>query len=188
MTLQRCAWATHSPLEQDYHDQEWGVPQHDERALFELLTLEGMQAGLSWSLILKKREAFRAAFDQFDYQRIASYGDRKLTSLLADPAIIRNRLKIRAAVTNAQAFMHVQDDLGSFDHYLWSFVDGQPQIGNWQTEAEVPCSSPLSDLVSTDLRRRGFKFVGTTIVYSYLQATGVLNDHVVSCFKHTEQG
>ncbi|BDR54528.1 DNA-3-methyladenine glycosylase [Bombiscardovia apis] len=186
MSVERCEWAQVSELETDYHDHEWGVPTHDDRELFELLILEGMQAGLSWDLILRKRQNFVEAFDNFDYQTVASYGEDKIAALLSTSGIVRNKLKVRAAVSNAQAFMSVQDEFGSFDAYLWSFVDGKPIVGNWKAVEDVPCSTPLSDVVSKDLRRRGFKFTGSTIVYSYLQATGLLNDHITSCFKYQQ--
>ncbi|OZG49990.1 DNA-3-methyladenine glycosylase I [Bombiscardovia coagulans] len=186
MTVQRCDWALGNDLELEYHDHEWGVPEHRERELFELLILESMQAGLSWSLILQKRPFLRDAFDAFNYETIAGYSEAKVDSLLSNPTIIRNHLKIKAAVTNAQAFIRVQNEAGSFDQYLWSFVDNKPVRGNWMSVEEVPSTSPLSETISQDFRKRGFKFVGPTTVYSFLQATGVLNDHINSCFRFTE--
>lgn len=181
--MTRCPWSERSPLELLYHDQEWGVPQHDDRCLFEFLILEGAQAGLSWTTILKKREAYRAAFDHFDAERIARYDATKQAALLADAGIVRNRLKIAAAIDNARAFLAVQDSFGSFDAYLWRFVDGQPRQNQWRTLAEVPAKTPTSDALSKDLKHRGFRFVGSTICYAYMQAIGMVNDHLVDCFR-----
>lgn len=186
MLMKKCAWALASPLEEQYHDLEWGVPVHDDRLLFEFLVLEGAQAGLSWSTILKKREGYRAAFDHFEIARVASYGDEKINMLLANPGIVRNRLKVHAAVSNAQAFLQVQQDFGSFDHYIWRFVDGQPRLNAWKNAAEIPVTTPVSELMSKDLKKRGFKFVGSTICYAFMQATGMVNDHVVGCFRHAK--
>ena len=169
-----------------YHDQEWGVPQHDDRALFELLMLEGAQAGLSWETILRKREAYREAFDGFDPRRMAAYGPERIAELLQNPGIVRNRLKVHAFVTNAEAFLTIQQDLGSFDSYLWGFVDGAPVQGARTEMSEIPAKTSLSDTLSADLKRRGFKFVGSTICYAFLQSAGLVNDHLVSCFRRQE--
>lgn len=182
----RCAWAGSSELYQAYHDKEWGVPLHDERALFEFLILEGAQAGLSWITVLKKREAYRAAFDHFDAERVASYDEHKIALLLQNSAIVRNRLKVQSAVTNAQNFLAVQDEFGSFDAFIWRFVAGVPQQNNWRSLAEVPASTATSDAMSKELKRRGFKFVGSTICYAFMQATGMVNDHTTDCFRHAE--
>ena len=182
--IKRCAWAESSPLMTRYHDNEWGVPVHDDRLLFELLTLEGAQAGLSWSTILKKRANYRAAFANFDAQKVSRFDRRKTAALMADPGIVRNRLKIESTVGNARAFIAVQREFGSFDTYLWRFVDGEPVRNKWRYPRQVPASTPLSDLVSKDLKRRGFRFVGTTICYAFLQATGVVNDHLITCGRH----
>jgi DNA-3-methyladenine glycosylase I len=164
-----------------YHDEEWGVPVHDDRLLFEFLILEGAQAGLSWLTILKRRETYRRAFDGFDPKQVATYGETKIAALLKDPGIIRNRLKVHAAVRNARAFLAIQEEFGSFDQYLWDFVGGKPVVNRPRTLADVPASTPLSDRLSDDLKRRGFGFVGTTICYAFLQAVGVVDDHVVGC-------
>jgi DNA-3-methyladenine glycosylase I len=178
---QRCPWAEGSDAYRAYHDNEWGVPSHDDAHLFEMLLLEGAQAGLSWSTILNKRDNYRRALDGFDVARIAHYDDRKLASLLEDPGIVRNRLKVHATVKNARAFLAVQDELGSFDSYLWSWVDGTPIVNHPRALGEVPARTDLSDALSKDLKKRGFTFVGSTIVYAYLQAVGVVDDHLVSC-------
>jgi DNA-3-methyladenine glycosylase I len=181
----RCAWVK-SPLEIAYHDAEWGVPQHDDRALFEFLVLEGAQAGLSWSTILNKRARYREVFDHFDPERVARYDAAKVVQLLADPGIVRNRLKIAAAISNAQRYLEVQQAFGSFDSYLWRFVDGNPiqnARASWQ---EVPATTPVSDAMSRDLIQRGFKFVGSTICFAMMQAVGMVNDHSVDCFRHRE--
>ncbi len=182
--VNRCGWAGPDPLYVAYHDDEWGVPLHDERALFELLILEGAQPGLSWLTILKKRIGYRAAFDNFDAVRIATYDDAKIARLLADPGIVRNRLKVQAAITNARACLALRDAGGGLDAYLWDFVDGAPITNRWRSLEEVPASTALSERVSKDLKSRGFKFVGPTIVYAYLQSAGLVNDHVVDCFRH----
>lgn len=182
----RCVWAGGSEIYQAYHDEEWGVPLHDERALFEFLILEGAQAGLSWITILKKREAYRQAFDNFDAAHIARYGADKIESLLENPGIVRNRLKVRSAVTNAQKFLEVQDEFGSFDAFIWRFVDGVPQQNHWRSQADVPASTAKSDGMSKELKRRGFKFVGSTICYAFMQATGMVNDHTRDCFRYNE--
>lgn len=179
----RCAWAKH-PLEVDYHDREWGVPKHDDHRLFEDLVLDGAQAGLSWLTILKKREGYRAAFDQFDFHRVASYGRDDVERLLADPGIVRNRQKVQSAIVNAQALLKVREEFGTFDAYLWSWVDGKPIVNRWASLSELPTRTDLSDRLSKDLQRRGFKFVGSTIVYAMMQAIGLVNDHTTDCFRH----
>ena len=184
--LTRCAWAGTDPLYVAYHDQEWGVPVHDDRTLFEFLILEGAQAGLSWSTILRKREHYRQAFDNFDPHKVARYDDNKVAELLGNPGIIRNRLKILSAVSNAQAFLAVQEEFGSFDAYIWRFVDGKPRQNAWRSLAEIPAKTAESDALSKDLKQRGFKFVGSTICYAHMQATGMVNDHTVDCFRYAE--
>ena len=184
--VKRCPWGESHPLYVSYHDEEWGAPLHDERRLFELLVLEGAQAGLSWLTILKKRQAYRKAFDRFDPRKVARYDARKIARLLADEGIVRNRLKIEAAIANAKAFLDVQREFGSFDAYVWRFVGGRPMENRRETLKEVPPRSVESDAMSDDLRRRGFRFVGSTICYAFMQATGMVNDHLVSCFRHRE--
>lgn len=179
----RCPWAA-SEWSIPYHDQEWGVPLHDDQRLFEFLILEGAQAGLSWETILKKRAAYRIAFDQFDPVRVAAYGEEKIAELLKNPGIIRNRLKVRAAVRNAAAFLEIQREFGRFDHYLWRFVDRTPQINQWRFHHEIPARTEQSDALSRDLKRRGLTFVGSTICYAMMQAVGMVNDHLVGCFRH----
>jgi len=179
----RCAWAREEP-NITYHDTEWGVPQHDDLVLFEFLILEGAQAGLSWTTILNKRENYRAAYDGFDVRRIAKYDDRKAAKLLADPGIVRNRLKVAASIGNARAFLDVQKEIGSFDRYIWGFVGGKPLQNRRASMKEVPARTPESDAMSKDLLRRGFKFVGSTICYAFMQACGLVNDHSVDCFRH----
>ncbi len=169
-----------------YHDTEWGVPLHDDRALFEFLILEGAQAGLSWSTILRKRPNYRKAFDRFDAKKVARYDEEKVAALMADAGIVRNRLKIAAAIQNAQAFLDVRKEFGSFGAYIWRFVDGQPVQNRWRTSADVPAKSGVSDAMSKDLARRGFRFVGSTICYAFMQATGMVNDHLTDCFRHRE--
>jgi DNA-3-methyladenine glycosylase I len=169
-----------------YHDEEWGVPVHDDRELFEFLILEGAQAGLSWETVLRKRESYRRAFDDFDPARIAGYDAKKTRSLMTDPGIIRNRLKIAAAITNAAAFLRVQDETGGFGNYIWQFVGGRPRLNHWRSRRGVPASTHESDAMSKELSRRGFKFVGSTICYAFMQATGMVNDHVVSCFRYRQ--
>ena len=183
--ITRCGWATNDLLIA-YHDAEWGVPAHDDRRLFELLTLEGAQAGLSWDTILRKRENYRQAFDDFDAERIAGYDERKLNELLQNEGIIRNRLKIASAVSNAKSFLKIKEEFGSFDSYVWSFVGGKPIVNAWKTLSEVPAKTSLSDTLSVDLKKRGFKFVGSTIMYAFMQACGLVNDHLTSCFRHKE--
>jgi DNA-3-methyladenine glycosylase I len=178
--LTRCPWAT-TELMISYHDREWGVPQHNDHILFEFLILEGAQAGLSWQTILNKRENYRRAFDSFDARKIAKYDSRKVQKLLADPGIVRNRLKVAAAIQNAKAFLAVQKEFGTFDAYLWRFVGGQPIKNAWMTMKQVPARTPESDALSEDLRQRGFNFVGSTICYAFMQAVGLVNDHLVSC-------
>lgn len=184
--LSRCQWAGHDPLYIAYHDQEWGFPVHDERELFELLVLEGAQAGLSWITILRKRENYRKAFDGFDPQIVAAYDEKKQEELRNNPGIIRNRLKIRSAVQNAQAFLKVQEEYGSFDAYIWQFVDHQPIVNRWRKMTEIPASTPLSEQISKDLKKRGFNFVGPTIIYAYMQSIGMVNDHTTDCFRYKE--
>jgi DNA-3-methyladenine glycosylase I len=185
--LPRCTWPTR-PLDIAYHDEEWGVPLHDDRALFELLTLEGAQAGLSWSTILAKRENYRRAFDYFDAEKISRYGARKVAALLADAGIVRNRLKIAATIQNAQAFLAVRREFGSFDRYLWQFVGGRPIDHRLRTSKQIPVRTPESDALSKDLLARGFKFVGSTICYAFMQASGMVNDHLVTCHRHAACG
>ena len=180
----RCGWSTSDPIYIKYHDEEWGVPIHDDRKLFEFLILEGFQAGLSWITILRKRDNFRKAFDDFDAEKVASYGKRKINSLLKDEGIIRNKLKVEAAVTNARAFLKVREEFGSFDKYIWQFVNHKPVKNKFKSLKEVPASTQISDIMSKDLKKRGFKFVGTTICYAHMQATGMVNDHIVTCWKH----
>ena len=181
----RCPWAK-TPLGIQYHDREWGVPQHDDRVLFEFLVLEGAQAGLSWSTILRKREGYRKAFDNFDALKVSQYTEDDVSRLLLNPAIIRNRLKINAAITNAQAFLRIVEHHGSFDHYVWQFVKGNSIRNSWKTMTDIPSSTPESDAMSKDLWTQGFKFVGTTICYAFMQAVGMVNDHVVDCFRYGE--
>ena len=183
--LSRCPWSK-GEIYHRYHDEEWGVPLHDDRKLFELLILEGAQAGLSWETILNKRENYRKAFDSFDARRIASYGDAKIAALLENPGIVRNRLKVNAAVKNAQEFLRIQDEFGSFDSYIWSFVNGRPLQNAWTSMQQVPAKTPESDAMSKDLSKRGFKFVGNTICYAFMQATGMVNDHLTACFRWPE--
>ncbi len=184
--LQRCGWGLGAPLYTAYHDTEWGFPEHDDRKLFEMLLLEGVQAGISWAIVLNKRENYRAAFDGFDPQLIAGYGEEKIADLLQNPGIIRNRLKVRAAVKNANAFLAVQQEFGSFDRYIWQFVGSEPLVNHWKTMAEIPAKTTLSDTVSLDLKKRGFTFVGSTIMYSFLQACGLVNDHIIDCYRWRE--
>lgn len=186
MSLLRCGWAGNDALYQHYHDTEWGVPLFDDQRLFEFLTLEGAQAGLSWITILRKRENYRAAFDDFIAAHIAAYDANKIESLLQNPGIVRNRLKVQSTITNAQQFLRVQAEFGSFSAFLWQFVDGQPRQNAWRSLSEVPARTPESDAMSRELKRRGFKFVGTTICYALMQATGMVNDHTTDCFRHAE--
>jgi DNA-3-methyladenine glycosylase I len=181
--MTRCPWAK-TDLSVPYHDSEWGVPVHDDRLLFEFLVLEGAQAGLSWETILKKRAHYRQVFDHFEPARVARYDAKKLATLLADPGIIRNRLKVEAAIRNAQQFLAVQEEFGTFDRYAWAFVDGKPIQNTWASSKDVPARTAVSDAMSKDLQRRGFKFVGSTICYAFMQAVGMVNDHLVDCFRH----
>ena len=182
----RCQWAGSDPLYIAYHDQEWGVPVRDDRLLFEFLILEGAQAGLSWSTILIKREGYRSAFDNFEPQKVAAYDDEKIAELLGNPGIVRNRLKVNAAIKNARAFLAVQDEFGSFAAYIWQFVGGEPKQNAWRSLSEVPAETDESRAMSKDLKRRGFSFVGPTICYAFMQAVGMVNDHVVDCFRYRE--
>jgi DNA-3-methyladenine glycosylase I len=181
--VERCGWATSDPLYIAYHDDEWGVPEHDDRKLFEMLILEGAQAGLSWITILKRRDGYRQAFDNFEPERVAAYDEAKVEQLLQDTGIIRNRAKIRSAIANARHYLEIQAEHGSFDRYLWAYVDGRPVIHDWAALASVPAKTDLSDRISKDLKKRGLSFVGSTIIYAYLQATGVVNDHIQTCFR-----
>jgi DNA-3-methyladenine glycosylase I len=184
--LARCGWAGTDPLYIDYHDREWGVPVHDDRVLFEFLVLEGAQAGLSWITILRKRPAYRKAFDGFDPVKVARFDARRVARLLADPGIVRNRLKIESAIKNARAFLKVQEELGSFAKYQWGFVEGRPIQNRFASMKEVPARTPISDALSKDLKRRGFSFVGSTIIYAHMQAVGMVNDHVTTCFRRRQ--
>jgi DNA-3-methyladenine glycosylase I len=172
----------------EYHDQEWGVPVHDEMLLFEFLILEGAQAGLSWSTVLNKRQRYREVFDGFDPQKVASYGEAKIAELLGDPGIIRNRLKVRSAISNAQLFLKAQEEYGSFDSFIWQFVDGEAKINSWRQLSDIPATTPASDAMSRVLKKAGFRFVGSTICYAFMQATGMVNDHTTSCFRYKELG
>ena len=182
----RCGWCVGDALYEAYHDKEWGVPVYDDGTLFEFLTLETFQAGLSWITILRKRENFRKAFDHFDYKKIAKYNQKKIDALLQDAGIIRNKLKINATVTNAQAFIKVQEEFGSFGKYIWGFVDGKPINNKLKDYKHAPANTTLSDTISKDLKKRGFKFVGTTVIYAHMQATGMVNDHEIECFRYNE--
>jgi DNA-3-methyladenine glycosylase I len=182
----RCAWPGNDPLYLAYHDTEWGVPVHDDRRLFEFLVLEGAQAGLSWITILRKRDAYRKAFSGFDPEKVARYDARRIATLLKDAGIVRNRLKIESAIKNARAFLAVQEEVGSFDAYQWRFVGGRPKVNRWRTMKDVPACTAESDAFSKDLKQRGFSFVGSTIIYAHMQAVGMVNDHVVTCFRHRE--
>ncbi|MFO7619458.1 MAG: DNA-3-methyladenine glycosylase I [Thermoplasmata archaeon] len=186
MQINRCFWASGDDFYVKYHDEEWGVPVHDDLKLFEFLILEGFQAGLSWHCILAKRENFRKAFDGFDPVKVAKYGEKKIESLMQDAGIIRNRLKILAAVTNASAFLEVQKEFGTFDSYIWDFVGNKPIQNSWKTGKEIPPKTELAERISKDLKARGFKFVGPTVVYAHMQATGMVNDHLASCFRWRE--
>lgn len=186
MKEHRCNWCVGDPLYESYHDEEWGVPVYDDDTLFEFLILETFQAGLSWITVLRKRENFRKAFDNFDYKKIAKYDQSKIDLLLQDAGIIRNKLKVNATITNALAFMKVQEEFGSFSKYIWGFVDGKPINNGFKNLSEVPANTPLSDTLSKDLKKRGFKFVGSTVVYAHMQATGMVNDHETGCFRYNE--
>ena len=183
----RCEWAANgSPTDIEYHDKEWGVPVHSDKKLFEFLLLESAQAGLSWSIILKKRQGYRKAFDDFDANKVANYDQRRIQELLTNPTVIRNKLKIQSAITNARAFLKLQKEFGSFDSYLWNFVDGKPKQNEWKSWKEIPSRTEISDILSKDLKRRGFVFVGSTICYSMMQAVGMVNDHTVYCFRYKD--
>ncbi len=184
--MNRCEWANSNPLETKYHDEEWGVPVHDDRLLFEMLILEGAQAGLSWHTILKKRAGYLAAFENFEVERIAQYSKQKIAKLLENPDIVRNKLKVNATVVNAKCVLEIQQEYGSFDAYIWSFVNGQPIQNRWATLSEVPTRTDISDKMSKNLKKNGFKFIGSTTCYAYMQAIGMVNDHVVSCFRYAE--
>ncbi|MEA3558335.1 MAG: DNA-3-methyladenine glycosylase I [Candidatus Thermoplasmatota archaeon] len=184
--MKRCEWCEGNELYERYHDEEWGAPVHDDRSHFEFLVLESAQAGLSWLTILKRREGYRKVFDDFDPEKVAGYDREKIEALVKDPAIIRNRMKIESAVNNAGRFLEIRKEFGSFDNYIWSFVNGKPLVNKWKTLEEIPTRTELSDKVSKDLKRKGFKFIGSTIIYAHLQATGIINDHIVSCFRHDE--
>jgi DNA-3-methyladenine glycosylase I len=190
MTLpkKRCAWAGSDPLYREYHDREWGVPIHDDRALFEMLTLEGAQAGLSWITILRKRQNYRKAFDRFNYRKIARYGKPKVRELLQNEGIVRNRAKVESTISNAQAFLVIREEFGSFDAYLWEFVEGKQLVNRWKSLKDLPARTELSDALSRDLKRRGFRFVGSTICYAFMQAVGMVDDHSVDCFRYRRAG
>jgi DNA-3-methyladenine glycosylase I len=183
--MKRCEWPKNE-LAIKYHDEEWGVPCHDDERLFEFIILEGAQAGLSWDTILRKREAYREAFDGFDVKKVARYTDKRIEKLLQNEGIIRNRLKVASAVTNAKAFLKVQKECGSFDKYIWSFIDGKPILNRWRESSQIPPRTEMSDTISKDMKKRGFSFVGSTIIYAHMQATGMVNDHLVSCFRHEQ--
>ena len=185
-SIKRCTWTGTDPLMIAYHDTEWGVPLHDDRKIYEFLVLEGMQAGLSWSTILRKRENFRAAFRGFDPAAVSNYGSREMDRLMADPGIIRNRVKLQAAINNAEKFLQVQKEFGSFDRYIWGFVGGKPVRHRFRKDSEIPAVSPESDRLSRDMKQRGFKFVGSTIIYAHMQATGMVNDHLAGCFRYSQ--
>jgi DNA-3-methyladenine glycosylase I len=182
--IKRCPWPGDDPLMIGYHDNEWGVPQHDDNKLYEFLVLEGMQAGLSWSIVLRKRENFRRAFAGFDPVKVSGFTSKDVDRLVSDPGIIRNRLKIEAAIGNARCFLEVRKEFGSFDRYIWQFIEGKPIRHRFRLLSEIPATSPESDLISKDMKRRGFKFVGSTVIYAHMQATGMVNDHLTSCFRH----
>ena len=187
MPNKRCSWVdTDDPLLLEYHDREWAVPVHNDRKHFEVLVLSGAQAGLNWSLVLKKREGYRRAFDNFDPEKVARYSEKRIHTLVVDPNIIRNRMKIEAAVHNARSLLKVQEEFGDFDSYCWRFVGGQPKLNRWKTTRQIPATSPESETFSKDLKRRGFSFVGPTVMYAYMQATGMVNDHLLECFRYRE--
>jgi len=186
MIKRRCEWALHSDLSKKYHDVEWGVPQHDDKVLFEFLVLEGMQAGLSWETILKKRDHFRTAFDNFNYSKITKYPQDRIERLLQDKGIIRNRLKIQSVIANAKCFLTIQEEFGSFNKYIWDYVDHKPIVNSWNSLSELPSHTELSEKISKNLKKRGFKFVGATIIYAFMQAVGIVNDHITSCFRYKE--
>lgn len=184
--VNRCKWADHNDSMRKYHDREWGTPQHDDKMLYELLILEGMQAGLSWNTVLKKRVNFRKALDNFDYAKIVKYNEKKIEELIQNEGIIRNRLKIQSVITNAEAFIKVQGEFGSFNNYIWGFVNNKTIQNSWKKLEELPPNTDLSDKISKDMKKRGFKFIGTTIIYAFLQAIGVVNDHTIDCFRYKE--
>lgn len=184
--INRCGWCITDPLMIEYHDNEWGVPVHDDRKHFEMIVLDGAQAGLSWQTVLRKRDAYRGAFDDFDFRKVARYGDKKIAELLNNPGIIRNRLKVSSAVKNAKAFLEVRKEFGTFDKYIWQFVDGRTIHNSWGSLKELPARTPESDAMSRDMKKRGFSFVGSTICYAYMQAAGMVNDHTTECFRHKE--
>jgi len=184
--MKRCEWSIGSELYMEYHDTEWGVPVFDDQKHFEFLVLESAQAGLSWITILKKRENYRKAYDNFDPKKVARYGEAKKTKLLADAGIVRNRLKIEASISNAQKFLEIQKEFGSFSNYIWKFANGKPVIGKWKSIGEIPARTELSDEISLDMKKRGFKFLGSIIMYSHMQATGIINDHLMDCFRYKE--
>lgn len=186
MDKKRCAWCGSDPLYVEYHDAEWGVPVYDDTKLFEFLILETFQAGLSWITVLRKRENFREAFDNFDYEKIAKYSDAKFNELIQNVGIIRNKLKIKATIINAQAFMKIQNEFGSFSNYIWEFTDNKSLKNKWNSLDEIPATTALSDIISKDLKARGFKFVGSTVIYAHMQATGMVNDHLIECFRYNE--
>ena len=183
--MNRCGWCGNDPLYIKYHDEEWGVPIHEDRKHFEFLVLESAQAGLSWITILRKRENYRKAYDDFDFIKVAQYDDEKINELIQNEGIVRNRLKIAASINNAKMFLKIQEEFGSFDNYIWAFVGNAPLVNHWESTLHVPATSELSDKVSKDLKKRGFKFLGSTIIYAHLQATGIINDHITSCFKYS---
>lgn len=184
--MERCSWVTNDPVYIKYHDKEWGVPVHDDKKLFEFIILEGAQAGLSWLTILKRRPGYKKAFANFNVEKVARFTTKKIETLLSDPGIIRNRLKINSAVTNARAFIKIQEEFGSFDNYSWRFVDGEPRINRFKTQDQIPVTTRQSDAFSKDLVQRGFKFTGSIIIYAHMQAVGMVNDHLISCFRHKE--
>jgi DNA-3-methyladenine glycosylase I len=187
VSTKRCTWVSiNDPLMLEYHDREWGVPVHEDRKHFEFLVLEAAQAGLSWSIVLKKRDGYRRAFSQFDPERVARYTEKRIQKLTSDPGIVRNRLKIAAAVRNARAFLAIQEEFGSFNDYCWRFVDGRPRLNRWKARRQIPATSPDSDAFSKDLKARGFSFVGSTVMYAHMQAVGMVNDHLVDCFRYRE--
>ena len=183
---ERCHWSTKDPLYIQYHDDEWGVPVHDDKKLFEFLILEGVQAGLSWLTVLRKRENYRKAYDDFDVRKVAAYGPEKIDELMNNEGLVRNKLKILASINNARCFIEVQKEFGSFDRYIWGFVSGKPIVNHWENLSQIPATSPISDEISKDMKKRGFKFVGSTIIYAHMQATGMVNDHLISCFRRRE--
>jgi DNA-3-methyladenine glycosylase I len=187
VSTKRCTWVSiNDPLMLEYHDREWGVPVHEDRKHFEFLVLEAAQAGLSWSIVLKKRDGYRRAFSQFDPERVARYTEKRILKLTSNPGIVRNRLKIAAAVRNARAFLAIQEEFGSFNDYCWRFVDGRPRLNRWKATRQIPATSPESDAFSKDLKARGFSFVGSTVMYAHMQAVGMVNDHLVDCFRYRE--